>query len=40
MMGQKALITATAFAAALTTLLMGFVGKVPSPLPPASPSQV
>ncbi|MFD8771272.1 NCS2 family permease [Streptomyces sp. NPDC059916] len=29
MMGQKALITATAFAAALTTLLMGFVGKVP-----------
>ncbi|MGX1668744.1 NCS2 family permease [Streptomyces sp. NPDC055400] len=29
MMGQKALITATAFAAAFTTLLMGFVGKVP-----------
>ncbi|MEV8030567.1 NCS2 family permease [Streptomyces sp. NPDC086182] len=28
-LGQKALITATAFAAALTTLLMGFVGKVP-----------
>lgn len=28
-MSQKALITATAFAAALTTLLMGFVGKVP-----------
>ncbi|WP_405477360.1 NCS2 family permease [Streptomyces sp. NBC_00009] len=28
-MGQKALITATAFAAAFTTLLMGFVGKVP-----------
>lgn len=28
-MGQKALITATAFAAAVTTLLMGFVGKVP-----------
>lgn len=37
MLGQKALITATAFAAALTTLLMGFVGKVPSPSPPASP---
>ncbi|WP_327432758.1 MULTISPECIES: NCS2 family permease [unclassified Streptomyces] len=29
MLGQKALITATAFAAAFTTLLMGFVGKVP-----------
>lgn len=28
-LGQKALITATAFAAAFTTLLMGFVGKVP-----------
>ncbi|MCB5182052.1 NCS2 family permease [Streptomyces antimicrobicus] len=28
-MSQKALITATAFAAAVTTLLMGFVGKVP-----------
>ncbi|WP_330263633.1 NCS2 family permease [Streptomyces griseorubiginosus] len=28
-LGQKALITATAFAAALTTLLMGFFGKVP-----------
>ncbi|QES44534.1 MFS transporter [Streptomyces venezuelae] len=28
-MGQKALITATALAAAVTTLLMGFVGKVP-----------
>ncbi|MGW3209662.1 NCS2 family permease [Streptomyces sp. NPDC001135] len=28
-LGQKALITATAFAAAATTLLMGFVGKVP-----------
>ncbi|MEV4972042.1 NCS2 family permease [Streptomyces scopuliridis] len=28
-LGQKALITATASAAALTTLLMGFVGKVP-----------
>ncbi|MFJ6694804.1 NCS2 family permease [Streptomyces sp. NPDC091272] len=28
-MSQPALITATAFAAALTTLLMGFVGKVP-----------
>ncbi|MFG2680941.1 NCS2 family permease [Streptomyces sp. NPDC048392] len=28
-LGQQALITATAFAAALTTLLMGFVGKVP-----------
>jgi len=28
-LGQKALITATAFAAACTTLLMGFVGKVP-----------
>jgi AGZA family xanthine/uracil permease-like MFS transporter len=28
-LSQKALITATAFAAALTTLLMGFVGKVP-----------
>ncbi|MET8096434.1 NCS2 family permease [Streptomyces sp. NPDC005236] len=28
-LGQKALITATAFAAASTTLLMGFVGKVP-----------
>ncbi|WP_369263400.1 NCS2 family permease [Streptomyces sp. R35] len=29
MLGQKALITATAFAAAFTTLFMGFVGKVP-----------
>ncbi|MER5379356.1 NCS2 family permease [Streptomyces sp. NPDC002688] len=29
MLGQKALITATAFAAAFTTLLMGLVGKVP-----------
>ncbi|MGW5653407.1 NCS2 family permease [Streptomyces humi] len=28
-LGQQALITATAFAAAFTTLLMGFVGKVP-----------
>ncbi|MGW2514067.1 NCS2 family permease [Streptomyces scopuliridis] len=28
-LGQRALITATAFAAALTTLLMGLVGKVP-----------
>jgi AGZA family xanthine/uracil permease-like MFS transporter len=28
-LGQKAVITATAFAAALTTLLMGLVGKVP-----------
>jgi AGZA family xanthine/uracil permease-like MFS transporter len=28
-LGQKALITATAFAAAVTTLLMGFFGKVP-----------
>ncbi|MFH0521140.1 NCS2 family permease [Streptomyces sp. M41] len=28
-LAQKALITATAFAAALTTLLMGFFGKVP-----------
>ncbi|MFF4210446.1 NCS2 family permease [Streptomyces sp. NPDC001796] len=28
-LGQKAVITATAFAAAATTLLMGFVGKVP-----------
>lgn len=28
-LGRKALITATASAAALTTLLMGFVGKVP-----------
>ncbi|MFJ5549500.1 NCS2 family permease [Streptomyces sp. NPDC093225] len=28
-LSQKALITATAFAAAVTTLLMGFVGKVP-----------
>ncbi|MGW4547154.1 NCS2 family permease [Streptomyces violaceorubidus] len=28
-LGQKALITATALAAAVTTLLMGFVGKVP-----------
>jgi AGZA family xanthine/uracil permease-like MFS transporter len=28
-LGQKGLITATAFAAAFTTLLMGFVGKVP-----------
>ncbi|CAM5666141.1 MFS transporter [Streptomyces purpurascens] len=28
-LAQKGLITATAFAAALTTLLMGFVGKVP-----------
>ncbi|MEV0319259.1 NCS2 family permease [Streptomyces sp. NPDC050658] len=28
-MGQKALVTATALAAAVTTLLMGFVGKVP-----------
>ncbi|WP_316772531.1 NCS2 family permease [Streptomyces sasae] len=28
-LGQKALITATACAAAFTTLLMGFVGKVP-----------
>ncbi|MFF5335429.1 NCS2 family permease [Streptomyces sp. NPDC013181] len=28
-LGQPALITATAFAAAATTLLMGFVGKVP-----------
>ncbi|MEV8593076.1 NCS2 family permease [Streptomyces sp. NPDC052013] len=28
-LGQTGLITATAFAAALTTLLMGFVGKVP-----------
>ncbi|MFF4535591.1 NCS2 family permease [Streptomyces aureus] len=28
-LGQKALITATAFAAAFTTLLMGFVGRVP-----------
>ncbi|GAA2536683.1 MULTISPECIES: NCS2 family permease [Streptomyces] len=28
-LGRTALITATAFAAALTTLLMGFVGKVP-----------
>ncbi|MCX3060915.1 NCS2 family permease [Streptomyces beihaiensis] len=28
-LGQKALITATAFAAAFTTLLMGFAGKVP-----------
>ncbi|MFK0252241.1 NCS2 family permease [Streptomyces sp. NPDC090445] len=28
-LSQKALITATAFAAALTTLLMGFIGKVP-----------
>lgn len=28
-LGQRALITATAFAAALSTLLMGFVGKVP-----------
>ncbi|MFF7903391.1 NCS2 family permease [Streptomyces sp. NPDC088817] len=28
-LGQKALITATAFAAALTTLLMGLVGRVP-----------
>ncbi|HLL33664.1 MAG TPA: NCS2 family permease [Streptomyces sp.] len=28
-LGQQALITATAFAAALTTLLMGFFGKVP-----------
>ncbi|MFJ6738459.1 NCS2 family permease [Streptomyces sp. NPDC091279] len=28
-LGRSALITATAFAAALTTLLMGFVGKVP-----------
>ncbi len=29
MLAQKALITATAFAAAFTTLLMGFFGKVP-----------
>ncbi|NGN63556.1 NCS2 family permease [Streptomyces sp. A7024] len=29
MLGQAGLITATAFAAALTTLLMGFIGKVP-----------
>jgi AGZA family xanthine/uracil permease-like MFS transporter len=28
-LGRQALITATAFAAALTTLLMGFLGKVP-----------
>ncbi|WP_367320067.1 NCS2 family permease [Streptomyces sp. HUAS ZL42] len=28
-LGQKALITATAFAAAVTTLLMGFLGRVP-----------
>lgn len=28
-LGQQALITATAFAAALSTLLMGFFGKVP-----------
>ncbi|WP_447040780.1 NCS2 family permease [Streptomyces sp. DSM 118878] len=28
-LGQKALVTATALAAAVTTLLMGFVGKVP-----------
>ncbi|MFB7245771.1 MFS transporter [Streptomyces populi] len=28
-LGQKALITATAFAAAFTTLLMGFVGRAP-----------
>ncbi|MFE7764659.1 NCS2 family permease [Streptomyces sp. NPDC057438] len=28
-LGQKALITATALAAAVTTLLMGFVGRVP-----------
>ncbi|MFF7334466.1 NCS2 family permease [Streptomyces sp. NPDC090306] len=28
-LGRQALITATAFAAALTTLLMGFVGRVP-----------
>ncbi|MFJ7159977.1 NCS2 family permease [Streptomyces sp. NPDC101118] len=28
-LSQKALITATAFAAAVTTLLMGFIGKVP-----------
>ncbi|MFD0318067.1 NCS2 family permease [Streptomyces flavalbus] len=28
-MGQQALITATAFAAALSTLLMGFLGRVP-----------
>ncbi|MFI7320075.1 NCS2 family permease [Streptomyces venezuelae] len=28
-LGQKAVITATALAAAVTTLLMGFVGKVP-----------
>lgn len=28
-LGQKALITATAFAAAFTTLLMGFAGKAP-----------
>ncbi|POX45435.1 NCS2 family permease [Streptomyces sp. Ru72] len=28
-LGQRAVITATAFAAAATTLLMGFVGKVP-----------
>src|SRR3954466_5989303 len=28
-LGQNALITATAFAAALITLLMGFLGKVP-----------
>ncbi|MEU2779924.1 NCS2 family permease [Streptomyces sp. NPDC007162] len=28
-LGQRALITATAFAAAFTTLLMGFAGKVP-----------
>ncbi|MFE9257283.1 NCS2 family permease [Streptomyces sp. NPDC006879] len=28
-LSQKAVITATAFAAAVTTLLMGFVGKVP-----------
>ncbi|WP_416071961.1 solute carrier family 23 protein [Streptomyces sp. ID05-04B] len=28
-LGQQALITATAFAAAFTTLLMGFLGKVP-----------
>lgn len=28
-MAASAIITATAFAAAVTTLLMGFVGKVP-----------
>lgn len=33
-LAPTALITATAFAAAVSTLLMGFFGKVPSPWPP------